>query len=1048
LKCNLVLLLVVIFFVSSVSFSQDVFDHPELDWKTIETKHFLVHFHEGTERTAREVAKIAESVYGPITTLYHHEPDQRVSMIIRDHDDYSNGGAIFLENRIEIWAPAMDFELRGTHPWLWNVVTHEFTHIVQIQTTMKLNRKFPLIYFQWIGYEKEQRPDVLYGYPNVIVSYPLSGFTIPNWFAEGAAQYNNPTLDFDYWDSHRDMILRMHMIDSTMLSWEEMAVFGKTSLGSESVYNSGFSLVKYIAEHYGIEKLSEISRELSKPLRVTIDGAIEAALGKTGLQLYEEWKASKIAQYKPLADSLKSMRMDEEIIANEGFANFYPAFSPDGSKIAYVSNGDADYTFSSGVYLYDRIKKTSKSLAPLVRSSISFSQDGQTLYYSKITNKNPHWSGYSDLFKFNIKEEKEEQLTHALRATDPKLSSDGKKLVYAVGSDGTLNIGVCDTNGNNCTQLTKFKNGEQVYTPVWSKDGKSIAFGFSIGHNQSVALIDSNGEKFRIISHTGDCRNPFFGSDSTLYYAWDQGGIYNIYVLNLRTGLEQKLTHVLGGAFLPTVNTEGDIAYASYASSGYKIAFINHQLAACSMLSTKEANFISLDTLTWPGEYTGTDPHELSFLQKKALASMKDMMVFDAKPYHSTFTSLMITPVLRFDTYTEGGGFWDFLKPGLFISSTDVIDRMNLFGGGTINKRYERDLFLQFEFKGRLPVLYQLGSEPTLSLEVFNITRTRNVSFTLNVDNASSEYGEQTFTTDVKYNLFEFDFSLYQKIHSDNWMWKFQYILSKYSQDFGSWVHPVFGVISSSSSTYLISNTFSYQLSYGWKYLTRDRDINPVGRSLTLKYLYEMNKYNPTDAAENDNGFRKPLYTPYYFHKVEFFWTERLAFPFPKHTLNLTMNAAGILAQNVDEFFDYYAGGLVGMRGYPFYAIGGSKTVTLNATYRFPIATALDFRFAQFYFKKLYASLFCDIGDAWSGKAPSMYDWKRDVGFELRLEAYSFSAFPTRIFFSGAYGLDKFSRNVRDINMTTVMYGQEWRFYLGVLFGFELNEIFQHQMMR
>ena len=116
------------------------FYHPELEWKTIETGHFFVHFHEGAERTAKTVAKIAEEVYEPVTSLYNHQPDQKVSFIIRDHDDISNGAAYFYENKIELYAPSMDYELRGTHNWLRNVVTHEFTHIVQIQTTMKFGR--------------------------------------------------------------------------------------------------------------------------------------------------------------------------------------------------------------------------------------------------------------------------------------------------------------------------------------------------------------------------------------------------------------------------------------------------------------------------------------------------------------------------------------------------------------------------------------------------------------------------------------------------------------------------------------------------------------------------------------------------------------------------------------------------------------------------------------------------------------------------------------------------------------------------------------------
>jgi len=117
--------------------------------------------------------------------FYDHRPDSKVSFIIRDVDDVANGAAYFYENRIEILAPSMDFEFRGTHTWLRNVVTHEFTHVVQIQTAMKFGRTVPGIYLQWLNYESERRPDVLYGYPNVVASYPYSGFVVPVWFAEG-----------------------------------------------------------------------------------------------------------------------------------------------------------------------------------------------------------------------------------------------------------------------------------------------------------------------------------------------------------------------------------------------------------------------------------------------------------------------------------------------------------------------------------------------------------------------------------------------------------------------------------------------------------------------------------------------------------------------------------------------------------------------------------------------------------------------------------------------------------------------------------------------
>ena len=1038
-------ILVYILFVSSVTFSQEDYNHPELEWKTIETKHLLVHFHNGAERTGNEVATIAESIYEPITTMYSHEPDQKVSFIIRDHDDYSNGGAYFYDNKIVIYAPALDFELRGTHPWLWNVVSHEFTHIVQIQTTMKFSRKVPGFYFQWLGYEKESRPDVLYGYPNVIVSYPISGFVVPPWFAEGVAQYNNPILGFDTWDSHRDMILRMYFIDGNPLSWNEMAFFGKNSLGNESVYNAGFSLVGYIGKNYGDDKLQALSRQLSVPFRLTIDGAIETVLQKSGTQLYEEWKSEKTATYKHLADSLKPMLREGEIIEKEGFANFYPVFSPDGSQIAYVSNKGTDYFSTSSIYEYACATKKSKMIVPeglasLVRSSLSFSPDSKFIYYAQITRDNPHWSGYSDLYRFNLAAEKEERLTYGLRAINPKLSLDGKRLVYATDGDGTLNVGVCDANGKNISRITNFHNGEQVYTPVWSKDGTKIAFGYSIGHNQSIALIDSNGNNFEVLSHAGDCRNPFFESDSTLLYSWDKGGIFNIYKLNLKSSNEQQTSNVLGGAFLPTVNAKGEIAYVTYLSTGYKIALLHKDSLAVQQTGTIMRNssptIVHLENL-----YSGIVAVKTG---EQSLASPKGQVhdELQAKPYHSVFTSLSLIPLLRIDTYNKNSSGLDVVKPGLYFTSADVLDKMSTFGGADINRKLERDIFIILQFNDRLPLLYSLGLEPTASLEFYNITRKRDVSFDLYINTL------QTFNAEITYNLLEFDFSLSQKVFSENFELKLAYALSRYSQDFGSWIHPIFGVIPATSSTYLIGNTISTQFKYDGILHTLDKDINPVGRSFSLKYILEMDKFNPTYSSSTTSGFRVPIYTNYIFSRLELLWNEHLALPFPRHTLSFTLNASGILGPTVDEFFDYYAGGFIGMRGYPFYAIGGNKAISLNAAYRFPIATNLDFRILQLYFSKLYASVFYDIGNAWPRESASDNFWKQDIGFVLRLESFSFYAYPTRVFFSGAYGLDQFSRNVQDVNITSVQYGHEWRFYLGVLFGFELNDITPRQYMR
>ena len=117
----------------------------------------------------------------------------------------------------------------------------------------------------------------------------------------------------------------------------------------------------------------------------------------------------------------------------------------------------------------------------------------------------------------------------------------------------------------------------------------------------------------------------------------------------------------------------------------------------------------------------------------------------------------------------------------------------------------------------------------------------------------------------------------------------------------------------------------------------------------------------------------------------------------------------------VPDFFDFYAGGLVGMKGYPFYSIEGNSMAMANATYRFPVWDNIDLRFLPLLLDKLYASVHYDSGNAWNGD-PVIASFKNDAGFELRLESYSFYAYPTRIFFNGTNGFDSFSITGTDGN--------------------------------
>ena len=92
-------------------------------------------------------------------------------------------------------------------------------------------------------------------------------------------------------------------------------------------------------------------------------------------------------------------------------------------------------------------------------------------------------------------------------------------------------------------------------------------------------------------------------------------------------------------------------------------------------------------------------------------------------------------------------------------------------------------------------------------------------------------------------------------------------------------------------------------------------------------------------------------------------------------------------------------------------------------------------RAGHLYLDKIFFSVYGDLGNAWNGNMPGLSSFKKGAGAEIRLQLNSFYLFPTSVFFNAAYGFDKFTRTVDN---DVISYGKEWRFYGGVLFGFDI----------
>ncbi len=996
--------------------------HPELNWYTIKGKHVQVHYHEGTERTAKTICKIADEVWEPITSLYNYEPST-VHYVIKDIDDYSNGATYFFDNKIEIWASALDFDLRGDHNWLRNVISHEFTHMVQIQASLKTSRKIPAVYLQWLNYEDERRPDILYGFPNIIMSYPFAFLNMPAWLAEGTAQYMRKEFDYDRWDSHRDMILRSYVLDDNMLTWNQMGVFEKTSLGNESVYNSGFALTKYISQKYGEDKLREITKKLGSFFNFTVDASFKDVLGKNGNEIYYEWKEFLQKDYNSRIAKVKENLVIGDTIASVGFGNFYPILSSDGSKVMYVSNKFSSYFSPSSIYLLDLKTKEEKLIQDGIRSTVSWINATNKIVYAKLSQDNPNSYNIHDLYIYDIDTEKETRLTHNLRANQPMVSNNGKSIVFLFQKDGTTNLGLVDIEGKYFKQLTFFNDGEQVYNPKFSNDDSYVIFDYSYHQNRDIAKVNIDASGFDFVIQTADDeRNPVIDKNGNLIYASDKTGIYNLYKLNLQTKEETQLTNVTGGAFMPSVDNNGNVVYAGYISSGYKLFFIS----ADEQSRVKSGfNYVRRDNPPLDEDKPNGDINNFDITRLKHFNDT-ELPEYTPEKYSGAFSNLTFFPFIRFDNYNTSNKFGEKIKPGLYVTSSDMLDRYSIFAGASVNARWERDLFLIFDYRNKLPGLFQLGIKPELSLEVYNISRKANVDVLF--DDLPS------VKTDVTYSLFEFDIVAKHRVFAHENDLELRYTFSRYTAEIGGFIFPgTTDLYPTNYDTYLIGSNFQlkYNLDYHLRYI--DEDINPVGADFEFKYNYELNQFNKDNEYKVEDGVLLPQYQHFKFHRIEINTNYHLPL-FASHTLSAKIRAGSILGPSVPDFFDFYLGGLVGMKAYPFYAINGNELFWFNLTYRFPLFRNIDSRIGHLYVDKIFFSIYGDFGNAWNNKETKLNQFRKGAGAELRIALNSFYLFPTSVFLNASYGFDKFTRTARDKEVT---YGKEWRFYAGVLFGFD-----------
>ncbi len=1029
---------------------------PSLEWKTIRTEHFQVHFHEGEAWTAGRVAAIAEEIRPHIVDLYDYDPGL-VHFVILDTDDYANGAAYFYDNRIEIWATNLEFGLRGTTEWLRNVVTHEYTHVVSIQAAMKLPRRVPALYVQWIRFEREKRPDVINGYPDIIATYPVVGAVVPPWWAEGVAQYQSPSMRNDCWDAHRDMILRTALLADRMLTYDEMGFLGHRSVGNEMVYDHGYGLVRYIARTYGPDAIERIDRRLGRLGRTSIDGALREVTGRTGRQLYEDWKRALRARYDRQLAPVYADRREGVVFDDHGDFTLMPAVSPDGHRIAWLSNRGEDFAITS-LYVggIDGGRPTRVGRAS---SRPAWTPDGRTIVFGRHVRVSRYGARVSDLYAWDVETRRERRLTRAARAAQPSVSPDGRTVVCVLNGDGTNRLAVVPIEGGRPRVIFDAGPGVQMYTPRFSPDGSRILFGIFTGTTRDVATIAPDGSDLRYVLATpNDERDATWTSNGrAIVFASDRTGIFDLYRLELDTGRVRRLTQVVGGAFTPDVSPSGEIAYSGFDARGYFVALLDAASRPvaempletyarratidddCNALRTAAA----LRASSAPAHAAGAPPagrggdrassamaavtppraarevahpaHPADAVTETEAPAARGEGPWPVTPYRREYTDWQVYPRVV---------VWDgTVRLGAFLASSEMLDRQRLFLSGSYGSDGGFDALVSFQTR--------IGF-PWLTLDYFR--------FRDHFDDRVDVQGIPYFLA-LRYDLwsieagvrlnFEDPFSLTS--NHDLRLW---YARSEYRVHIDPEFIDVDGVRRPDQEVgwkYFVGNEFNVRWHLRAIRPAVDADVNPRGMDVTVQATWGVDDLFNT--GEFEYGFR-PKFDTNRFRQYTLDWRQYVGLPLANHTLALRLKGAYI-DDVVDDFFWVYMGGLDGIRGYTYYTIGGRAGALVSATWRFPIRRRINRQLAWITLKDVYGGVFAAAANAWADPAKArVRGARRSVGGELRLNLGSFYAYPMAVDFTAAYALDAATFVNPLFPDNAVRNDPQWRYYLTVGFTF------------
>ena len=523
---------------------------------TIETDHFIIHYYDPMEESAKRVATVAEAAHRTLSPALDHRPDGKTIIVLVDDTDSANGFAgVLPRNQIQLYGTAPNglTELDDHDDWLYGLTAHEYTHILHLDTMSGLPNMYNAIFGKtWA--------------PNQVM---------PRWVIEGIATYEESKRSSGGRNrgSRFEQFIRTARHLGNDLRLDEVTGAPRKYPRGNVSYVYGSHFLRYVFERFGDDTLRAMSHTSGDyPVPFAINRQIAKVVGKPFTELYDDWKLYLRDRYglQEMAAERRGLITGRRLTTTAE-TNHWAHYTADGKELWWLQfDGYDDPMIRAmpvgGDQSQARDVVRIDGLGPfdvLEDGSIVFEQSRlYRLVYS-----------FQDIFRWDAKTKQQIRLTRGKRARDPAVSDDERRVAFSMNERSTSVLAVMDAVPDATPKVVwRGERYDQAFQPAWSPDGSRIAFSaWRKGGFRDILVVDvATGAVEEVTADRAVDLSPAWSPDGRyIYFDSDRTSIQNVYAYDTQDRSTWQLTNVLGGAFLPAPSPDGKrLAFESAVPEG------------------------------------------------------------------------------------------------------------------------------------------------------------------------------------------------------------------------------------------------------------------------------------------------------------------------------------------------------------------------------------------------------------------------------------------------------------------------------------------------